>query len=367
MYSNAGEMRLVSLNGEALGLNELGDVVGSQHDIGGPPFPFHDGAEGTHYLNPFGVFAPLALGTASGVNESRQAVGAASDGQARHAFLLQLPATDGALDLHPEGAQASSAVAINDLGDVVGVVTTNGETHGVVWHPAGGQMQMEDLDLTLGQDFTPSALNNVGEMVGDTLVSGRRRAARLANGSLTDLGALGGISSTATGVNEAGQIVGYAVSADGTMRAFVWTGGAMYDLSQCLVGAPGTALLQATAINDAGSIVAWGVTETSPGYSVVRGFVLTPATPAAIIGGLIDVVERLVDDGTLNGGQGNSLIKKLEQALATLGAGDTKKAVTMLEAFIHEVRAFKNAGILDPAQADELIATAEAVIASISG
>jgi hypothetical protein len=92
-------------------------------------------------------------------------------------------------------------------------------------------------------------------------------------------------------------------------------------------------LLQATGINDAGSIVAWGVTETSPGYSVVRGFVLTPTTPAAAIGGLIDVVERLVDDGTLKHGQGHSLIVKLEEALEALEAGDTKKAVTM-RAFI---------------------------------
>ena len=32
----------------------------------------------------------------------------------------------------------------------------------------------------------------------------------------------------------------------------------------------------------------------------------------------------------------------------------------MLEAFIHEVRAFKNAGILEPGQADEMIRVAEA-------
>lgn len=58
---------------------------------------------------------------------------------------------------------------------------------------------------------------------------------------------------------------------------------------------------------------------------------------------------------------------ELVRALATLEAGDTKKAITMLRAFIHEVQAFWNAGILDPALADDMIGTAEAVIASISG
>ena len=94
---------------------------------------------------------------------------------------------------------------------------------------------------------------------------------------------------------------------------------------------------------------------------------VTVRTAAQSIGFLIEEIEDLLDDGTLKPGQGKSLINKLEQALATLQAGDTKKAITMLEAFIHEVRAFKNAGILEPAQADEWIAIAVAVIVSISG
>ena len=87
-------------------------------------------------------------------------------------------------------------------------------------------------------------------------------------------------------------------------------------------------------------------------------------SPEAIIGSLIGKVEGL---GTLKPGQGKSLVGKLELALQRLQAGDTLKAITMLEAFIHEVRALENAGILDPAQADGWIATAEGVIASISG
>jgi probable HAF family extracellular repeat protein len=369
VYPDAGEMRLVPLGGEALGLNELGDVVGSQHEVLGPSYPFHTGTEGTQLLNPFNVWPPLAVGTASGVNESRQVVGGASTGQAGHAFLLQLPAS-GVVDLHPAGAQRSSAVAINDLGEVVGLVTTAGGTHGVLWQPAvGGLMEMADLEADLGKDFSPSALNNKGAVVGDTVVAGQSHAALLSGGVLSDLGVLGGTSSKALGVNDAGQIVGYALASDGAMRAFVWTGGAIYDLNRRLTRTPGLVLQQATAINEAGQIVAWGTTGSTPDTAVTRGFLLTPtpATPASLIADLITEIESLVDDGTLKLGQGKSLVNKLEQALSTLEAGNSKKAITMLEAFIHEVSAFGNAGILDPTEADRMIAIAEEAISSIPG
>jgi len=90
-------------------------------------------------------------------------------------------------------------------------------------------------------------------------------------------------------------------------------------------------------------------------------------TAVAATSGLIDQIEDLVDEGILNGGQGNSLLTKLEQALAAIEAGDDAKAIRMLEAFIHQVNAFKNASILEPTKADDLIAVAQAVIASIAG
>lgn len=96
-------------------------------------------------------------------------------------------------------------------------------------------------------------------------------------------------------------------------------------------------------------------------------FVVTVSTVAGTIGGLIEEIEGLIDDGTLKRGQGKSLIGKLELALYMLEWGNTKKAVTMLEAFVHEVEAFRNAGILDEPLADDLIARARAAIASISG
>ena len=49
--------------------------------------------------------------------------------------------------------------------------------------------------------------------------------ARAAGWALTDLGTLGGAYSEASGLNDAGQVVGYAEGADGTPYPVIWTNG----------------------------------------------------------------------------------------------------------------------------------------------
>jgi len=371
VFSSAGEMTRLGLNGEALGLNELGDVVGVQRDIGGPGFLFHYGDGSWQLLNPFGVSDPMATGSANAVNESREVVGAASNGSARHAFLLRLPETR-ALDLHPAGAESSSAVAINDLGEAVGLVTTAGDTHGVLWQTTvAGIIQVRDLEVELGRDFSPSALNSRGAVVGDTVVDGRSRAARLVDGVLTELGTLGGVSSKALGVNDPGQVVGYAVAvgADGAMRAFVWQGGTQYDLNQRLAQALGVVLLQATALNDAGQIVAWGATGATPETTVIRAFLLTPrapVTPAATIGGLIEEVRELRRSGELRRGQAASLIAELQLALWFLRFPHGERmAAVMLDLFVRHIELYVRTGVLSPEEGSPLLETARGVIAQL--
>ena len=82
---------------------------------------------------------------------------------------------------------------------------------------------------------------------------------------------------------------------------------------------------------------------------------------------LIGYVEELVDDSVLNQGQGKSLLAKLRQALQGLDEANTKAAPNILGAFINEVQALMNAGILTPAQGDALVAPAQKAIDQLSG
>jgi probable HAF family extracellular repeat protein len=75
---------------------------------------------------------------------------------------------------------------------------------------------------------------------------------------MTDLGTLGGPSSTALAINKSGWIVGTSVTATGSMSAFVWQSGRMTRLP-----ALGRATGSASAINAHGRIA--GMSRTSAG------------------------------------------------------------------------------------------------------
>jgi hypothetical protein len=108
------------------------------------------------------------------------------------------------------------------------------------------------------------------------------------------------------------------------------------------------------------------VTDDDGGSGADSSVVAVEAVESTI-DGLIGQIEGLIGDGTLKLGQGKSLIGKLELALYMLEYGNTKKAITMLEAFIQEVEAFQRGGVLDDRLAQDLIAAAQAVIASLAG
>jgi hypothetical protein len=114
---------------------------------------------------------------------------------------------------------------------------------------------------------------------------------------------------------------------------------------------------------------------TTSSYDVATGTFSVPARTTAVfvwleprpaIERLIHEVQQLVDGGSLNQGQGNSLIVKLEGALEKLDRGQPKPAANQLGAFVNEVDSLIDEGVLTPEEGQPLIDAAQSIIDQIA-
>ena len=298
---------LISRSGIPLGINASGQIVGQT----GADFSF---GVGQAFLYSNGTIANLgALGrdgsTATGINDSGQVVGYAylANFRDNRAFLYS---NETMTDLGTLGEAGSRAHGINASGQVV------------------------------GDSFTPDF---------------RRHAFVYTAGAMTDLGTLGGQDSSAYGINASGQVVGDSRTADNQQHAFLYSDGTMQDLNHLIPADSGWELIRATGINDAGQIVGYG----SIGGQT-HAFLLTPPSPSDLINDLIGLVQSF----NLPHGIENSLIVKLQNAQNSLAAGDTAGVCDRLTAFVNQVNA--QAGkVLTAEQADQLIAEAEQIKAAL--
>src|SRR5207302_8546748 len=94
------------------------------------------------------------------------------------------------------------------------------------------------------------------------------------NPATDDLGTLGGTQSVGYGINDSGQVVGYAnTTGNAVAHAFLYSGGAMHDLNSLIPADSGWELQQASGINDAGQIAGSGYLNGR-----YHAFLLTPVT-----------------------------------------------------------------------------------------
>lgn len=107
-------------------------------------------------------------------------------------------------------------------------------------------------------------INDAGQVVGEALTPGGQVQAYIwSNGAMTGLGALDDASdSVAWGVNDLGQVVGTSDSTTGPRTAMLWDGGAAIDIGAAM-GATGASV--AWDINNAGQVV--GQVAMVPGFS----------------------------------------------------------------------------------------------------
>jgi probable HAF family extracellular repeat protein len=121
---------------------------------------------------------------------------------------------------------------------------------------AGPAYTVTDLG-TLGGTFSYAyGINNSGQITGYAATSNNVSHAFLyGSGSMQDLGTLGGTYSFASGINDSGQVVGEAYTSVNAVHAFLYSGGSMQDL-----GTLGGTVSDAKAINNSGQVVGYAYT-----------------------------------------------------------------------------------------------------------
>jgi probable HAF family extracellular repeat protein len=130
------------------------------------------------------------------------------------------------------------ATAINNRGQIVGSMAVNGTPHAFLW---------EDGTFTdLGLAGSAVDISNNGAIVGNYCAGGVCQGFLLQKKRLTGLGTF-----SPSGVNSRLQIAGNAPASDGQIHAFLWQKGAARDLGTL----SGTNSSRANGINEAGQIV----------------------------------------------------------------------------------------------------------------
>ncbi len=254
---------------------------------------------------------------ARGINNHGDVVGFGDidypDGLHIRAFLWR---NNTVTDLGTFGGDDSMAFAINDAGQATGWAETATEPHVFLWlmqphadpglNLAVGLNDTHLVPLTASSDsWGPFALNRTAQIVGSAKTAGPgfnlyafHREAPMAGAAVTQLAPP---PSRANAINERGQVVGMAILGE-TLRAVLWQGGQMIDLSSYLPEGSDWQLVRATDINDRGQIVGYGYNDSPGGGN--RVFLMTPQDQDN--DGLFDIWETqgggidANDDGTID-------------------------------------------------------------------
>lgn len=189
------------------------------------------------------------------------------------------------------GGEVPKLRALNDAGLAVGSVAPGfGFDRAATFDLVTGAATLIDLATVLENLYGPrpvyqstaTAVNNAGQIVGTIRYAGGAPIAQpnpsfLVSGSTaSNLGTLGGLNASAYAINNNGIVVGDSTLADGSLHAFIYRNGRITDLNS-LIATSGWVLTSARAINDRGQIAGVGTLN-----GINSGFLLSPIDSGAV-------------------------------------------------------------------------------------
>jgi probable HAF family extracellular repeat protein len=227
-------------NSYAYAINDDGQVVGSS---GGSAFLWENGE-----LTNLGGDDSFAVG----INNSGQVIGADHSGFT--SAVLWENGNMNNIGTLP-GDKKSQGVGINNSGHVVGYS----------WGSTVRSFRLRNNVMTDLGAVMVTGINDNGKIIG---YSGPD-AFIWVNGTITDLGSLGG-NTYAKGLNNLDQVVGWS-NIGSQNHAFLWENGTLFDLNDLIESQSGWVLNGAKDINNSGQIVGFGMINGEE-----RAFLLTP-------------------------------------------------------------------------------------------
>ena len=235
-------------NSEALGLNDLGQVVGWSHDLYGvrSPYIWNDGR--IQQLNRLGHNVDFR---AIAINNHGQSCG--YYGGNSYNYNSALTWHDLVLTiLEPfPGNRGSRALDINDAGDIVGgAITITGKQRAALWTTDGIRDLSLPLDPLSSRKREATAINNVGQIV--VVVEGYCTYCETTylwqDGEAVKLFEYAAYGKD---INDHGTIVGYWPTGRMILHAFIWDHGVDYDIGKL----PGDSDACAFAVNENNIVV----------------------------------------------------------------------------------------------------------------
>lgn len=170
-------------------------------------------------------------------------------------------------DIGQLGASSAGA-GINTRGQVAGVwVDDQGENHAFLYSEGVAR----DIGNLGARSARATGINEAGVVVGSSFIAdfAAFRAFVYRDGVMRELGTLGGPSSAAAAINDAGQVAGTSFVDADVQHAFLYTNGVMRD-----IGSLGGALTEARALNEAGMVVGYSTyADAEPGTDFSSAFV----------------------------------------------------------------------------------------------